>query len=247
MPESLLSHLRQEKDRQGERLASLEPLLAGGDEGRGRAMFLDKRVACATCHRVGDTGGLIGPDLTKIGVIRSGCDILESIIFPASTMAQGYENYVLTLQGGQELTGIIAERTADSVMLRDSSGAERRLGAKQIVNMRRDRKSVMPDGLDRALTPEKFRDLLAFLQNLKLLLQFLDEEIRELDRPILMLQSDRAACGDDGKDATVLRNDWKSLQSSVRSLKPDGLESALSKQQMADVIWFLKEPPEPGK
>ncbi|MBA3274034.1 MAG: HEAT repeat domain-containing protein, partial [Chthoniobacterales bacterium] len=154
--ESLLAHVRREKDRQGERLTSLESLLAGGDETRGRAIFLDKRVACATCHRVGETGGLIGPDLTKVGAIRSGRDILESIVFPASTVAQGYENYVLTLKGGQELAGIISEKTADSVMLRDSSGAERRLAAEQIVNMRRDRVSIMPEGLDSALTPEEF-------------------------------------------------------------------------------------------
>ncbi|MEO6434354.1 MAG: c-type cytochrome [Tepidisphaeraceae bacterium] len=167
VPENLLALVRQEKDRQGERLASLEPLLIGGDEGRGRAIFIDKRVACATCHRVGDTGGLIGPDLTKVGAIRSGRDILESIVFPASTMAQGYENYVLTLQGGPVLTGIISEKTAESVVLRDSSGAERRLAADQITNMRRDRVSMMPEGLDGALTPEDFRDLLAFLQSLK--------------------------------------------------------------------------------
>jgi putative membrane-bound dehydrogenase-like protein len=163
----VLALVRQEKDRQGERLAALEPLISGGDATRGRAIFLDKRVACATCHRVGDVGGSVGPDLTKVGAIRSGRDILESIVFPSSTFAQGYESYVLTLAGGQELTGIIAERTADSVVLRDSSGSERRIAADEIKKMRRDRVSVMPQGLDTALKPEEFRDLLAFLQSLK--------------------------------------------------------------------------------
>ena len=171
-PPTVVALVRQEKDRQAERLAALEPLLVGGDAMRGRAIFLgDKRVACATCHRVGDAGGSVGPDLTKVGAIRSGRDILESVVFPSSTFAQGYENYILTLAGaggGQELTGILAERSADGgVVLRDSSGAERRIAAEQIAKMRRDRVSVMPQGLDRALTPEEFRDLLAFLQSLR--------------------------------------------------------------------------------
>ncbi len=53
--------------------------------------------------------------------------------------------------------------------------------------------------------------------------------------------------GLDGKDTSILRNDLKSLAGSNRSLMPDGIEAALDKQQMADVIRFLKEPPEPGQ
>ena len=78
------------RDRQA-RLAEYEPLLTGGDPGRGRAVFFGRTAACATCHRVGDEGGRVGPDLTRIGAIRSGHDLLESILWPSSTFAQGYE------------------------------------------------------------------------------------------------------------------------------------------------------------
>jgi len=46
----------------------------------------------------------------------------------------------------------------------------------------------------------------------------------------------------DGKERTVLRTDLKSLVSSNRSLMPDGFESAMSKQQLADLMQFLKAP-----
>src|SRR5262249_20866655 len=51
------------------RLVEFEPMLNGGDPIRGRAVFFGKAVACAACHRVGDEGGRVGPDLTRIGAI----------------------------------------------------------------------------------------------------------------------------------------------------------------------------------
>jgi putative heme-binding domain-containing protein len=54
---------------------------------------------------------MVGPDLTKIGAIRSGRDLIESIVRPSSTFAQGYESYSLTLKDGSEADGIMARQT----------------------------------------------------------------------------------------------------------------------------------------
>jgi putative heme-binding domain-containing protein len=124
-------------------------------------------VACATCHRVGSEGGQIGPDLTRIGAVRAGRDILESIVFPSASVAQGYESYVVALTDGRAVTGVITRRTGDTLVLRDSSGAELRLRKDQVEAMNRSATSLMPEGLDRAMTRDEFRDLLAFLQSLK--------------------------------------------------------------------------------
>src|SRR5262249_28845599 len=83
------------RKQQAARLADFEPLLKDGDSARGRQVFFSKKVACATCHRIGNDGGAIGPDLTKIGAVRAGRDLLESIVLPSSTFAQGYEPYVI--------------------------------------------------------------------------------------------------------------------------------------------------------
>jgi putative heme-binding domain-containing protein len=154
-------------ERQRARLGEFEPLLAGGDVGRGRAIFFGKKVACATCHRVGNTGGTIGPDLTRIGAVRSGRDILEAVVVPSSTIAQGYETYAVTTTDDRLLTGLIARQSADVLVLRDSSGAELRLPRSQVQEVRRLPTSLMPEGQERALTREEFRDLLAFLQGMK--------------------------------------------------------------------------------
>jgi putative membrane-bound dehydrogenase-like protein len=74
---------KQGMEKQRARLAEFEPLLSGGNVARGREVFFGKKVACATCHRIGADGGPIGPDLTKLGTIRAGGDILESIVLPS--------------------------------------------------------------------------------------------------------------------------------------------------------------------
>lgn len=152
---------------QSARLAQFEPLLRGGDAAKGREIFTGKKVACGACHSVGAQGGRVGPDLTKVGAIRAGRDLLESILLPSSTFAQGYEPYLVLTQDGDVVTGLIARQSSDAVTLRDASGGEFQLRRDRIKEMKRAEKSVMPEGLERALSPEEFRDLLAYLQSLK--------------------------------------------------------------------------------
>ena len=150
-----------------DRLAAFASLLSGGDPARGRKVFFGRKVGCGACHRVGNEGGAIGPDLTKIGAVRAGRDLLESILFPASTFAQGYETYLVRTKEGDVRSGIIARRSEDAVVLRDSAGGEVRIRKERIQAMKRAEKSIMPEGLEQALGREEFRDLLAFLRSLK--------------------------------------------------------------------------------
>jgi putative heme-binding domain-containing protein len=151
----------------GAKLARFEALLKGGDPAKGREIFFGKKVACGTCHAVGTQGGKVGPDLTKVGAIRAGRDLLESILLPSSTFAQGYEPYLVLTQDGNVLSGLIARQSADAVVLRDAGGAEVQLRRDRIKEMRRAEKSIMPEGLERAISEQEFRDLMAFLQGLK--------------------------------------------------------------------------------
>jgi putative heme-binding domain-containing protein len=166
-PQRVRQLWRQAAEQRRARLAEFEPLLTGGSPDRGRMLFSSRKVACATCHRIGNEGGGIGPDLTRIGAIRAGRDILESIVFPSSTIAQGYESHIVTTKDGRSVTGVITRRTSVTLVLRDSSGAELRLRKDQVDAMNRSATSLMPEGLDKAMTRDEFRDLLAFLQSLK--------------------------------------------------------------------------------
>lgn len=147
------------------RLAEFKPLLAGGNAERGRKSFAS--ATCAGCHRVGNLGGDIGPDLTRIGAIRSGADLLESILYPSSSFAQGYEPYLLTRRDGEELSGSLVAQGPEEVALRDGPGMIHRARLDDIASLERQQLSAMPDGLEQLLTREQFGDLLAYLQGLK--------------------------------------------------------------------------------
>jgi len=165
--DSLRAELKKAADRDRARLAEFEPLLTGGDRDRGRAVFFGNKAACGACHRVGDEGGTVGPDLTKVGGIRASRDLLESIVLPSATFAQGYETYKVDLADGWTAAGVIARRTAGGVVLRDATGAEVRVPTAAVERMTRDRTSLMPDGLVKAVTPDELRDLFAYLRSLK--------------------------------------------------------------------------------
>lgn len=159
-----LLRLREENaDMQRSRLGEFQALLTGGDPIRGQAVFAGPKAACATCHRIGPLGGGVGPDLTRIGAIRSGSDLLESIVFPSSTFSQGFEPYIVSTTGGRVLGGVIAKQDGGAVVLRDAGGAETRVRRSEIEEMRRSESSIMPEGLANVLGREELRDLLAFL------------------------------------------------------------------------------------
>ncbi|PYK98957.1 MAG: hypothetical protein DME19_10470 [Verrucomicrobia bacterium] len=141
--------------------------LTGGDAARGRSVFFGTTTGCDACHRTGPEGGRIGPDLTRIGAIRAGRDLTESIVYPSSTFAQGYEPWRVTTRDDEEDQGVLVERAAEYVVLRGASVAEVRIGRENIRDMQRGDVSVMPERLERSLTREQLRDLLAYLQSLK--------------------------------------------------------------------------------
>jgi putative membrane-bound dehydrogenase-like protein len=158
--------VRTQSEQQQALLLEYEPLLTGGDPARGRQIFFGA-PACASCHRVGREGVDNGPDLTKLGAIRSGLDILESVLLPSATFAQGYDTYLVELKDGDSVTGMLSHETPDTVVLRISSGAELRVPRKDVLAITKSAQSTMPEGLLQLLTREEVADLLAFLQGLK--------------------------------------------------------------------------------
>jgi len=163
----LLAQLRQKIADVRSRLARYASLTSGGNAQRGQKVFFGKQTACSACHRVGSEGGIVGPDLTRIGAVRSSRDLLESIVAPSSTFAQGYENYIVVTDDGRIVNGLIARQSPETLVLREAGGKEIRFHKDQIETMARHSVSVMPEGLDRKLTPQQLQDLIAFLQSLK--------------------------------------------------------------------------------
>lgn len=146
------------------RLAELEPLLSGGDVGRGRTVFYGQKSQCSACHAIGKEGGTLGPDLTSIGAIRSGRDILEAIVFPNASFVPGYEPMRVETKD-DVITGNIVREDSSAVVVKLNAALEQRIPRGDIKSITPGAVSVMAEGLTAGLTKEELLDLLAFLQS----------------------------------------------------------------------------------
>jgi putative heme-binding domain-containing protein len=149
------------------KLDELSPVLGGGDAGHGREVFFGKKAGCTACHTIQGTGGKVGPDLSKIGSIRSGRDLLEAIVFPSATFARGYEPFLLRTKDGAIYDGLIVRETAEAIVMFTSERVEKRIPRTSIEEIRQGKVSVMPQGLDAQLSREELRDLISFLLSLR--------------------------------------------------------------------------------
>jgi putative membrane-bound dehydrogenase-like protein len=164
----LLGRLRAKVEGRMRRLVELKKLvLTGGDSHKGRQVFRDKRALCIACHRIGNEGETIGPDLSHIGATRTRADLLEAILMPSASFARGFEPYEVTTTAGKQYSGIIGRQTSDAIYLRTADRAEIRIARADIEELNPGKVSIMPDGLDKVLTEEELRDLLAYLSTLK--------------------------------------------------------------------------------
>ncbi len=147
------------------RFRELEPLLDSGDVGLGRRIFFGDKAACSTCHAVGEEGGDLGTDLTSIGLVRSGHDLLEAILFPSASFVQDYEPYRVETED-EVFMGVLGRQFPEAIILKTGVGEEKYLARESIVSMTLSDVSVMPDGLDSGLTDEELVNLVSFLRSL---------------------------------------------------------------------------------
>ena len=163
----LLALLNADAGKQRAHLEALLPTLKEGDVRRGHALFKSQKSACATCHAIGYLGGKLGPDLTRIGQVRSELDLLESIIYPSASFVRSYEPFTVVRKDGEDVTGILRKDGPDEVVLANGPETEVRIARADVLEMRPGKVSLMPDGLEQALTRQELADLLAFLKAAK--------------------------------------------------------------------------------
>ena len=138
-------------------------MLGTGDPQRGSLVYESAKAACFTCHQIGYKGGQIGPDLTRIGSIRTPRDLLESIVFPSSSFVRSYEPIQVTKKDDSIAFGIVRDQGTDSITL--VSGAalpEQRIPNADVREIKPGALSIMPAGYDLLFTPQELADLVGF-------------------------------------------------------------------------------------
>ncbi len=152
---------------QRKRLDYLAGFLPKGDPVRGEKLFHDAtKSLCITCHVKGDKGVDFGPDLTRIGDIRSERDLLEAIIYPSSTIARYYELLIVQKKQG-EAAGLLRRDSIDEIVLGLAAGAEQAIPIKEIKGAKYSNVSLMPEVFDNLLKPEEIADVVAYLKEAK--------------------------------------------------------------------------------
>jgi putative membrane-bound dehydrogenase-like protein len=129
---------------------------------RGRAIY-ERR--CATCHRVGEFGHAVGPDLASVQN-KSPADLLVAIIDPNREVQPNYVSYTLVTHQGTVHTGIIVSESAAGVTLRRGDAKEDRILRSEIEELASTGKSMMPQGLEKDISPPEMADLIAFIKSL---------------------------------------------------------------------------------
>ncbi|MBM3992533.1 MAG: c-type cytochrome [Planctomycetes bacterium] len=130
------------------------------DAGRGEKMFAKH---CATCHRFGQEGKSVGPDLAQAQK-QSPEQLLIAILDPNREVDRQFLNYVVVTKSGRTLSGIIAAEGASSITLRRAEGAEDLLLRSEIEELSSTGQSLMPEGIEQQIDVQQMADLLRFLK-----------------------------------------------------------------------------------
>ena len=133
-------------------------------------MFNGSKAACISCHTIGYVGGTLGPDLTRIGQVRSERDLLEAVVFPSASFARGYEPAVVQTRSGVLHNGVLRVDGPDEVVLSTPAGSvsiDTRIPRSDVADVQPGVISLMPPGFADVLTRAELADLLAFLRAAK--------------------------------------------------------------------------------
>jgi putative heme-binding domain-containing protein len=132
---------------------------------RGRQAFVDAQ--CLSCHRFGNDGGSLGPELTAIGSKYDRRSLLESILEPSKALNEQYLNTTLELSDGETLTGRLVGDSPQEVEIETNpfGGGREEIPRKNIKRIIPSKFSPMPEGLVNTLQREEILDLLAYLES----------------------------------------------------------------------------------
>jgi putative heme-binding domain-containing protein len=141
-----------------------ELLAMKGDPKNGQIIF---SRTCSTCHQVNGKGMDFGPKLSEIGSKLPREAQYISILHPDAGISFGYEGYIIKMKDGSTNVGIIASRTETDIDLKMPGGATTKLKAKDVVSMKPMDNSMMPSGLENAMSTQELVDLVEYLMTLK--------------------------------------------------------------------------------
>jgi cytochrome c oxidase cbb3-type subunit 3 len=151
---------------------------ASGDRGKGEKIFRGSG-GCSTCHMVKGQGGLLGPDLSRVGASRSVSYLIDSLRDPNKELSSGmtdpsnqygsplvYDKVTATTASGEEFVGIAMNEDTFSLQLLGTDQKLHLFVKKELKQVIHEQKSLMPAYSEQRMGNAELQDLIAYLQSL---------------------------------------------------------------------------------
>ena len=161
-------------------LRSLSPpkQAVSGDRAKGERIFAGS--GCSACHMIKGRGGLLGPDLSRVGASRSVAYLIDSIREPSKDLSDGmldpnnhwglplvYDTVTVVNADGRRITGIAKNEDTFSVQLLDTDQKLQFFLKKNVQQVIHEQKSLMPAYSEQMLSQSALQDLVAYMQSLQ--------------------------------------------------------------------------------
>jgi cytochrome c oxidase cbb3-type subunit III len=153
--------------------------IASDDPVNGKKIFFGSS-GCSNCHMVKGSGGLLGPDLSRVGASRSVAYLIDSIRRPDQELSSGmldpnnhyglplvYDTVTVVTAGGERITGVARNEDTFSVQLLAIDQSLQLFLKKDVKEVIHERKSLMPPYLEEALSASQLQDLISYLETLR--------------------------------------------------------------------------------
>lgn len=143
-------------------LEEYQPVLKLKADAKKGAVIFEKN--CSTCHRVGEIGVNVAPDISDTRT-KTAAQLLADIIQPNRAIDSNFIGYQLLLKDGTAVSGLLSAETSTSLTLKQPGGKVLTVARDEIEQLKATGVSLMPDGLEKNIPPEAMADLLAYLKN----------------------------------------------------------------------------------
>jgi putative heme-binding domain-containing protein len=139
---------------------------SAGDPVAGEALFWS-RGECGRCHQVGTRGVRLGPDLSRGSRRSTAAKLKRSIIAPNEEIRDEFALVTVVTRERQTITGLARFFDNFATRVVDLSGNEKTFLRDEIISIRRDMRSLMPDHFGTLFTNAELDDLVAYILKLR--------------------------------------------------------------------------------
>jgi len=142
---------------------------AGTNRNLARGKELFTKLACASCHKLGQEGINYGPDLTDVfkRYNQERAEVLRQVLEPSLVISNRYRNVEFDLKNDEPVLGMIVKEDGESVTVQTgpSDSLIQTLKKSDIKAQQPKASSPMPLGLLNLLSKDEIFDLLAWLES----------------------------------------------------------------------------------